>query len=51
LREAYLRATQETVGSTLDGSRLHALHAAQVAAVGAVVDAKLRAFDTGGASE
>jgi fructose/tagatose bisphosphate aldolase len=51
LRDAYLEATQATVGSTLDGSRLNVLHAAQVAAVGAVVDAKLRAFDTGGGSE
>jgi tagatose 1,6-diphosphate aldolase GatY/KbaY len=47
LRQAYLAATEDTIGAVLDGSRLNTLHAAQVAAVGAVVAAKLRAFDTG----
>jgi ketose-bisphosphate aldolase len=48
LRQAYLAATEATIGSVLDGSRLVALHAAQVSAVEDVVAAKLRAFDTGG---
>jgi ketose-bisphosphate aldolase len=50
LRQAYLAATDATISSVLPGSRLNALHAAQVAAVGEVVSAKLRAFDTGAAS-
>ena len=37
LRTAYLAATERTVASVLDGSRLNALHAAQVAAVQDVV--------------
>jgi tagatose 1,6-diphosphate aldolase GatY/KbaY len=48
LRQAYLAATGATIGSVLEGSRLNALHAAQVAAVEQVVAAKLRAFDSGG---
>jgi ketose-bisphosphate aldolase len=47
LREAYLAATDMTIGSVLEGSRLNALHAAQVEAVADVAGAKLRAFDTG----
>ena len=50
LRGAYLSATADAIGRALDGSRLGALHAAQVAAVGEVVGAKLRAFDVGGAT-
>lgn len=46
LRTAYLAATESTVASVLDGSRLNALHTAQVAAVQDVVAAKLQAFDT-----
>ena len=46
LRTAYLAATDTTITSVLEGSRLNALHAAQVAAVEGVVAAKLRAFDT-----
>ena len=45
LRQAYLAATEQTIGSVLAGSRLNALHAAQVVAVEQVVAAKLRAFD------
>ena len=48
LRQAYLAATEATIGSVLDGSRLSALHAAQADAVAAIAGAKLRAFDTGG---
>lgn len=48
LREAYLAATEATIGSVLDGSRLSALHAAQADAVAEIAGAKLRAFDTGG---
>jgi ketose-bisphosphate aldolase len=48
LREAYLAATKATIGAVLEGSRLNALHAAQVEAVAAEAGAKLRAFDTGG---
>jgi tagatose 1,6-diphosphate aldolase GatY/KbaY len=47
LRQAYLAATEQTIGAVLAGSRLNALHAAQVAAVEEVVAAKLRAFDSG----
>jgi tagatose 1,6-diphosphate aldolase GatY/KbaY len=50
LRDAYLAATAEAIGPAVDGSRLAALHAAQVVAVGEVVAAKLRAFDSGGAA-
>lgn len=50
LRDAYLAATSEVIGSVIDGSRLGALHAAQISAVGEVVSAKLRAFDSGGAA-
>ena len=46
LRQAYLAASERTIGSVLDGSRLNALHAAQVAAVEEVITMKLRAFDT-----
>jgi tagatose 1,6-diphosphate aldolase GatY/KbaY len=48
LRAAYLAATDATIGSVLEGSRLNGLHAAQAAAVEQVVAGKLRAFDTGG---
>ena len=48
LREAYLAATEATIGSVLEGSRLSALHAAQTDAVAEIAGAKLRAFDTGG---
>ena len=44
LRQAYLAATEETIGAVLAGSRLNALHAAQVAAVEAVIATKLTAF-------
>jgi tagatose 1,6-diphosphate aldolase GatY/KbaY len=50
LRQAYLASTREALPGLLDGSRLGALHAAQVAAVEQVVAAKLRAFDTREAS-
>jgi ketose-bisphosphate aldolase len=46
LRTAYLGATRGGLDQALDGSRLAALHAAQVAAVEEVVAGKLRAFDT-----
>jgi tagatose 1,6-diphosphate aldolase GatY/KbaY len=46
LRQAYLEATAEALAAALDGSRLAALHAAQIAAVRDVAAAKLRAFDT-----
>jgi tagatose 1,6-diphosphate aldolase GatY/KbaY len=48
LRQAYLAATDQSIGQALAGSRLNALHAAQVAAVGDVIAAKLLAFDAGG---
>ena len=48
LRQAYLAATEGMIGSVLAGSRLNALHTAQVSAVEGVIAAKLRAFDTGG---
>jgi fructose-bisphosphate aldolase, class II len=46
LREAYLAASAERIGTVLDGGRLAELHAAQVEAVQAVVAAKLAAFVT-----
>jgi ketose-bisphosphate aldolase len=46
LRGAYLRATAAALSVAEDGSRVNALHAAQVAAVESVVAAKLRAFST-----
>src|SRR5207344_3323917 len=48
LRSAYLGATADALPAALEGSRLNALHAAQSAAVGRVIEAKLRAFATGG---
>lgn len=48
LRQAYLAATEGIIGSVLAGSRVNALHTAQVSAVEDVVAAKLRAFDTRG---
>ena len=50
LRGAYLSATERTIAGVLEGSRLAALHTAQVAAVSEVVAAKLLAFDGGGDS-
>jgi tagatose 1,6-diphosphate aldolase GatY/KbaY len=47
LRQAYLAATDATIGSVLAESRLNALHAAQVRAVEEVVAAKLRVFAAG----
>jgi ketose-bisphosphate aldolase len=41
LRQAYLASTSETLAEALPGARVAALHAAQIAAVGRVVDAKL----------
>jgi tagatose 1,6-diphosphate aldolase GatY/KbaY len=46
LRGAYLAATETHLPTVLNGSRLAALHAAQVDAVQAAVSDKLRAFDT-----
>lgn len=46
LRAAYLAATAAHLAAVLDGSRLAALHAAQVDAVRAVVLDKLQSFDT-----
>jgi tagatose 1,6-diphosphate aldolase GatY/KbaY len=48
LRQAYLAATEGMIGSVLAGSRLNALHTAQMSAVEGVIAAKLRAFDSGG---
>jgi tagatose 1,6-diphosphate aldolase GatY/KbaY len=48
LRAAYLTATRHELPAALEGQRLGALHAAQVAAVEAAVTAKLQAFDTRG---
>jgi len=47
LRGAYLHATAEVIGPLLEGSRLAALHAAQVRAVHDVVAAKLRTLGAG----
>lgn len=44
LRGAYLRATAGVLDTVVDGSRLSALHASQIAAVEAVAAGKLRAF-------
>jgi ketose-bisphosphate aldolase len=44
LRQAYLAATSEMIAVALEGSRLAALHAAQVAAVADVVALKLATF-------
>ena len=49
LRHAYLAATADVIGSVIEGSRLGALHASQVAAVGEAVRRKLCAFDIEGA--
>ena len=48
LRQAYLAAIEGMIGSVLAGSRLNALHTAQMSAVEGVIAAKLRAFDSGG---
>jgi len=45
LRAAYLAATDAQLAAVIDGSRLAALHSAQVAAVTAAVSDKLQAFD------
>jgi ketose-bisphosphate aldolase len=47
LRAAYLAATRERIGEAVDGLRVMALHEAQAAAVGAVVDAKLAVLGGG----
>lgn len=47
LRGAYLAATARTIGEVMKGSRLAALHSAQVAAVEEVVAAKLRLLEGG----
>jgi tagatose 1,6-diphosphate aldolase GatY/KbaY len=47
LRGAYLTATEDALPGVLEGSRLAALHSAQIAAVQEVVSTKLHAFDTG----
>jgi tagatose 1,6-diphosphate aldolase GatY/KbaY len=48
LRTAYLSATEDALPRVLEGSRLAALHAAQVAAVEEVVATKLHVFNAGG---
>lgn len=48
LRAAYLAATRRELPTALEGQRLAALHAAQIAAVEAAVTDKLHAFDTRG---
>lgn len=48
LRGAYLTATERAIGGVIDGSRLAALHASQIAAVSEVVAAKLLVFYGGG---
>ena len=48
LREAYLAATRERLDEASDGLRVMALHEAQAAAVGGVVDAKLQVLGGAG---
>jgi tagatose 1,6-diphosphate aldolase GatY/KbaY len=48
LREAYLAATGERLDEASDGLRVMALHEAQAAAVGGVVDAKLQVLGGAG---
>jgi tagatose 1,6-diphosphate aldolase GatY/KbaY len=45
LRGAYLSATERAIAEVMEGSRLAALHSAQVEAVAEVVAAKLRVFE------